>query len=45
MFTNVEMKIGLGKRLAVPADAVINTGIRQVVYIDKGEGIFEPKAS
>ncbi len=43
MFTNVEMKIGLGKRLAVPADAVINTGIRQVVYIDKGEGIFEPR--
>jgi Cu(I)/Ag(I) efflux system membrane fusion protein len=43
MFTNVEMKIGLGKRLAVPADAVINTGVRQVVYIDRGEGIFEPR--
>jgi len=43
MFTNVEMKIGLGKRLAVPADAVINTGVRQVAYVDKGEGIFEPR--
>ncbi len=43
MFTNVEMKIGLGRKLAVPADAVINTGVRQVVYIDKGEGIFEPR--
>jgi Cu(I)/Ag(I) efflux system membrane fusion protein len=43
MFTNVEMKIGLGKRLAVPSDGVINTGVRQVVYVDKGNGIFEPR--
>lgn len=43
MFTNVELKIGLGKRLAVPSDAVINTGVRQIAYVDKGEGNFEPR--
>ncbi|MGD0232083.1 MAG: efflux RND transporter periplasmic adaptor subunit [Syntrophorhabdales bacterium] len=43
MFTNVELKIALGRRLAVPTDAVINTGVRQVVYVDRGEGIFEPR--
>jgi len=43
MFTNVEMKIDLGQKLAVPADAVINTGIRQVAYVDKGNGVFEPR--
>lgn len=43
MFTNVEIKIDMGKRLAIPDDAVIDTGIRQIVYVDKGEGYFEPK--
>ncbi|MDI6729647.1 MAG: efflux RND transporter periplasmic adaptor subunit, partial [Thermodesulfovibrionales bacterium] len=43
MFTNVEVKINLGKRLAIPEDAVIDTGVRQIVYVDKGEGYFEPR--
>lgn len=43
MFTNVEIKIDLGKRLAIPDDAVIDTGARQIVYVDKGEGNFEPR--
>lgn len=43
MFTNVELKINLGRKLAVPGDAVIDTGVRQIVYLDKGNGIFEPK--
>ena len=43
MFTNVELKIDLGKRLVIPEDAVIDTGTKKVVYVDKGEGIFEPR--
>lgn len=43
MFTNVEVKIDMGKKLAIPDDAVIDTGTRQVVYVDKGEGLFEPR--
>jgi Cu(I)/Ag(I) efflux system membrane fusion protein len=43
MFTNVELKINLGKKLAVPSDAVINTGVRQIAYVDKGDGYFEPR--
>ena len=43
MFTNVEIKANLGKRLAVPDDAVLDTGPRQIVYVDKGEGYFEPR--
>jgi Cu(I)/Ag(I) efflux system membrane fusion protein len=43
MFTNVEVEIDLGKRLAIPEDAVIDTGTRQIVYVDKGEGYFEPR--
>jgi Cu(I)/Ag(I) efflux system membrane fusion protein len=43
MFANVEIKIPLGKRLVVPDTAVIDTGARQLVYVDKGDGYFEPR--
>jgi Cu(I)/Ag(I) efflux system membrane fusion protein len=43
MFTDVEIKIDLGKRLAIPEDAVIDTGTKKVVYVDRGEGHFEPR--
>ena len=43
MFANVDIKIGMGRRLAVPDDAVLDTGTRQIVYVDKGEGYFEPR--
>lgn len=43
MFTKVEIKIPLGSRLSVPSEAVIDTGVRQIVYVDRGEGNFEPR--
>jgi Cu(I)/Ag(I) efflux system membrane fusion protein len=43
MFTNVEIKVDLGRRLVIPAEAIIDTGTRQIVYVDKGEGLFEPR--
>ena len=43
MFTNVEMTVNLGERLAIPEDAIIDTGKRQIVYVDRGEGFFEPR--
>lgn len=44
MFTNTELTIDLGNRLAIPQDAIIDTGTRQVVYVDRGNGYFEPRA-
>ena len=43
MYTDVELKINLGQKLAVPDDAVIDTGLRKIVYVDKGDGYFEPR--
>ena len=43
MFAKVAVKVDLGRRLVVPEDAVINTGVRQLVYVDKGDGYFEPR--
>jgi Cu(I)/Ag(I) efflux system membrane fusion protein len=44
MFTDVELKVNAGNKLAVPNEAVIDTGLRQIVYVDKGDGYFEPRA-
>jgi Cu(I)/Ag(I) efflux system membrane fusion protein len=43
MFTNVEVKMDIGMKIAIPEDAVIDTGTQQVVYVDKGDGYFEPR--
>ncbi len=43
MYTNIEVKIDLGKKLSIPDEAVIDTGTRQIVYVDRGEGNFEPR--
>ena len=43
MFTNVEIQIDLGRKLMIPDSAVIDTGKGQVVYVDLGNGFFEPR--
>jgi Cu(I)/Ag(I) efflux system membrane fusion protein len=43
MYVNVEIKIDSGRHLAVPEEAVLDTGIRKVIFVDKGNGHFEPK--
>ena len=43
MYANVEIKIRLGQRLVVPVGAIIDTGIRQLAILDKGNGYFEPR--
>ncbi|MBS1238894.1 MAG: Efflux transporter, family, subunit, partial [Deltaproteobacteria bacterium] len=32
-----------GDKLAVPEGAVIDTGVRKVVIVDRGSGYFEPR--
>jgi Cu(I)/Ag(I) efflux system membrane fusion protein len=46
MYADVEIDSGSGDahRLVVPASAVIDSGSRQVVIVDRGEGRFEPRA-
>ncbi|PKN64516.1 MAG: efflux RND transporter periplasmic adaptor subunit [Deltaproteobacteria bacterium HGW-Deltaproteobacteria-10] len=43
MFTNVVIRVDMGKKLMIPDSAVIDTGRGQVVYVDQGDGIFEPR--
>ncbi|MGZ9082934.1 MAG: efflux RND transporter periplasmic adaptor subunit, partial [Rhodoplanes sp.] len=46
MYANVEIASSGGRRdvLAIADSAVIDSGVRQVVLIDRGEGRFEPRA-
>jgi len=43
MYANVEIKVRLGQKLAVPEGAIIDTGLRQLAIVDKGSGYFEPR--
>ena len=43
MFTDIEILVDIGRKLAIPEDAVIDTGTRSIVYVDRGEGNFEPR--
>ena len=44
MYADVEIATGSTQPvLAVPDSAVVDSGIRQVVILDKGEGRFEPR--
>jgi Cu(I)/Ag(I) efflux system membrane fusion protein len=43
MYTDVEIRVSLGKRLVIPESAVIDTGKEHVVYVDRGGGTFEPR--
>lgn len=43
MFTDVFITYSIGRKLAVPEDAVIDTGLRTVVYVQKDDEGFEPR--
>jgi Cu(I)/Ag(I) efflux system membrane fusion protein len=43
MYVNAEIKIDGGRHLTVPEEAVLDSGLRKIVFIDKGNGHFEPK--
>lgn len=43
MFADVALEVDLGERLVVPESAVISTGDRDVVFVARGEGLFEPR--
>jgi membrane fusion protein, copper/silver efflux system len=43
MFVDVEFAVALPEALTVPADAVIDSGTRKIVFVDRGDGYFEPR--
>jgi multidrug efflux pump subunit AcrA (membrane-fusion protein) len=43
MYADVDLVAELGERVGVPASAVMETGTRSVVFVDRGDGHFEPR--
>jgi YHS domain-containing protein len=43
MFVDVEIPITLAPAMAVPVDAVLDSGLRKTVFVDRGNGVFEPR--
>jgi len=43
MYANVSLRVGEGERLQVPASAVLYTGPRRLVFVDRGEGRLQPR--
>jgi RND family efflux transporter MFP subunit len=43
MFANVELTIAEGPAIVVPTNAVLDAGSDQVVFVAKGDGVFEPR--
>jgi RND family efflux transporter MFP subunit len=43
MYGDVEFRTGGGRSLTVPQSALLNSGLRQVIFVDRGNGYLEPR--
>lgn len=44
MFVNVRIEVPLGRRVAVPREAILDTGEHQIAFVVRDEGRFEPRS-
>jgi Cu(I)/Ag(I) efflux system membrane fusion protein/cobalt-zinc-cadmium efflux system membrane fusion protein len=43
MFVNASLEVPMGRHEVIPAGGVLQTGMRQIVFVDKGGGGLEPR--
>ncbi len=43
MYANLSIQEDLGRRLAVPVDAIISSGQESFAFVDRGDGYLEPR--
>jgi membrane fusion protein, copper/silver efflux system len=43
MFVDVEFPVDLPETIVVPAEAIVDSGLRKMVFVDRGNGYFEPR--
>ena len=43
MFVDVEFEAAVAPAVTVPAEAVLDSGLRRTVFVDRGNGYFEPR--
>lgn len=43
MFVNVNMSVSLGRQLVIPASGALQSGTREIAFLDHGNGYLEPR--
>jgi membrane fusion protein, copper/silver efflux system len=43
MFVDLEFPLNLPETVTVPVDAILDTGLKKTVFVDRGNGYFEPR--
>jgi RND family efflux transporter MFP subunit len=43
MFVKVALKVQMGDQLVIPANGVLQSGTRQIAFVDRGNGYLEPR--
>lgn len=43
MFVKVSLKSPMGEQLVIPASGVLQSGTRQIAFVDRGDGYLEPR--
>ena len=43
MYVNVVLQVPLGNQLVIPASGVLQSGSRQIVFVERGAGYLEPR--
>ena len=43
MFVNVSLEAPMGEQVVISASGVLQTGTRQIVFVDRGDGYLEPR--
>ncbi len=43
MFVDVEFETRMPAGLSIPSEAVLDSGLQKIVYVETGDGVFEPR--
>ncbi len=43
MFVNVALNVPMGRQLVIPASGVLQSGNRQIAFVERGDGYLEPR--
>lgn len=45
LYLNARIKVDLGLRISIPASAIVDSGVRQVLFVDEGDGYLSPRSA
>jgi RND family efflux transporter MFP subunit len=43
MFVNVSLKVPIGNQLVIPASGILQSGTRQIAFVERSDGYIEPR--